>query len=98
LMALSRLVMGDDAARAAVAAGPAITIDGCQLACATKMVQHCGGNVVRAFAVLEVYRRHRQLKPQGIAELNQGGRLLANALAEEIGAVVDALEAGDQHA
>ncbi len=89
LAALSLLVMGDEDSRAALAKNRAITIDGCKLACATKMVQECGGKVARDFAVLDVYRRYRQLKPQGIAELNEGGQQLARALAEEIASVVD---------
>ena len=91
LVALSLLVLGDDDARAAVAASPAVTIDGCKLACATKMVQESGGTVAQDFAVLDAYRRHRQFKPQGIAELNQAGHKLAHALAEEVAAVVDGL-------
>lgn len=89
LVALSLLVLGDDAARAVVAANAAVTIDGCKLACATKMVQESGGKVARDFAVLEVYRRYKQFKPQGIAELNEGGLQLAHALAEEVSAAVD---------
>jgi uncharacterized metal-binding protein len=89
LVALSRLVLGDEGARSAVAGNPAITIDGCKLACATKMVQESGGTVARDFAVLDVYRRYRQFKPQGIAELNEGGLQLARALAEEIAGIVD---------
>jgi uncharacterized metal-binding protein len=89
LVALSMLVLGDEAARAVVAANPAVTIDGCKLACATKMVQESGGKVTRDFSVLEVYRRHKQFKPQGIAELNEGGLQLARALATEVAAVVD---------
>lgn len=91
LVALSLLVLGEENACAAVAANPAITIDGCKLACATKMVQQSGGTVVRDFAVLDVYRRYRQFKPQGIAVLNEGGLQLAHALAEEVAAVVDAV-------
>ena len=90
LVALSLLVLGDDAARAAVANCPAVTIDGCKLACATKMVQESGGTVARDFAVLDVYREHRKLRPRGIAELNEGGRQLAHVLAEEVATVVDA--------
>lgn len=89
LVALSRLVLGDEDARAAVVESPAVTIDGCKLACATKMVKESGGRVVQDFAVLDVYRRYKQFKPQGIAELNEGGLLLAQALAEEIAVVVD---------
>jgi uncharacterized metal-binding protein len=89
LVALSLLVLGDEDARAAVAACPAVTIDGCKLACATKMVKESGGTVAREYAVLDVYRRYKQFKPQGIAELNEGGHQLAHALALEIGAAVD---------
>ena len=45
LVALSMLVMGDETVTEAVAGSPAITIDGCKLACATKMVEVSGGHV-----------------------------------------------------
>lgn len=95
LVALSLLVMGDETARTAVTDCPAITIDGCKLACATKMVQESGGAVAQDFAVLDVFRRHRQFKPQGIAELNEGGLQLAHALAEEVSTVIDRLQGGE---
>ena len=96
LVALSKLVLGDEAARATVSANPAITIDGCKLACATKMVKESGGTVAKDFAVLDVYRRYRQFKPQGISELNEGGLQLAQALAQEIAVVIDRLNSGTQ--
>ena len=95
LVALSMLVLGEENARAAVAANPAVTIDGCKLACATKMVQESGGQVVQDFAVLDVFRRNRKLKPQGIAELKEGGQQLAHALAEEVSIVIDNLQGGE---
>jgi len=91
LVALSLLVLGDEQARATVADALTITIDGCKLACATKMVKESGGTVAKDYAVLDVYRRYRQYKPQGIAELNEGGQQLAQALAQEIAAVVEVL-------
>lgn len=91
LIALSMLVLGDENTRALVADNPAITIDGCKLACATKMVAESGGEVARDFAVLDVYRRYRQFKPRGIGELNEGGLQLSHALAEELAEVVDSL-------
>ena len=97
LVALSMLVLGDENARDVIAANPAITIDGCKLACATKMVQESGGQVAQDFAVLDVYRRNRKLKPKGIAELNEGGLQLAHALAEEVCEVIDELQ-GDEDA
>ena len=91
LVPLSLLVLGDEATRAAVAGSPVITIDGCKLACATKMAKESGGMVARDIAVLDVYRRYKQFKPQGIAELNEGGKQLARAMAEEIVDLVDDL-------
>ena len=99
LVPLSLLVMGDCDTQAALTSLPAVTIDGCKLACATKMVQECGGRVAREFAVLDVYRRYREFKPQGIAELSEGGEKLAAALAAEIDRVVDELAGeGGEHA
>jgi uncharacterized metal-binding protein len=91
LVPLSLLVLGDEDARADVADAPVITIDGCKLACAAKMVAESGGRVAHELAVLDVYRRHRDLKPQGIAELNEAGHKLAQVLAEKVGTLVDEL-------
>ncbi len=93
LVALSLLVLGDEMARANVAGSPAITIDGCKLACASKMVKESGGKVMQEIDVLDVYRRHKGFKPQGIGELNPGGLMLARALADEIAPTIDALAA-----
>jgi uncharacterized metal-binding protein len=93
LLALSKLVLGDEEARSAVKGNPAITIDGCKLACATKMVIESGGSITQDYAVLDVYRRYRQFKPQGIAELNEAGEQLAQALAAEISQVIDGMKA-----
>jgi uncharacterized metal-binding protein len=100
LVALSRLVLGEEESCSAVAQNPTITIDGCKLACAKKMVQESGGSVAEDFAVLEVYRRYRQFKPRGIGELNEGGKQLAQVLAEEVALVVDTLTVpeGEQNA
>ena len=39
------------------------------------------GTVAKEVAVLEVFRRHKQLKPKGIAELNETGLQLAQVIA-----------------
>ncbi len=91
LVPLSLLVLGDEQARADVAGTCVITIDGCKLACAAKTLAESGGTVARDVAVLDVFRRHRDLKPSGIAELNEGGQKLAQALAEEVAILVDEL-------
>jgi uncharacterized metal-binding protein len=87
---LSLLVLGDEEARVAVQAAPALTLDGCKLACATQLVRESGGIVARDFTVLDTFRRNRGLKQAGIAELNEGGLALARALAEEVATAADA--------
>ena len=100
IVPLSLLVLGDADAQAAVRTAPVITLDGCKLACASFNVRQAGGSVAREYAVLDFYRQHRDLKPQGIAELNDAGLALARALAEEIAAASDHLRAAEepQHA
>ena len=83
LVALAKLVLGDETACDLIAKHPAITIDGCKQMCAAKMVKQSGGTVAHEIAVLDVFRRHKDLKPEGIAELNEAGQKLARVLAEE---------------
>lgn len=91
LTPLSLLVLRDEETLTELMENVAVTIDGCKLACASKMVEESGGRVAEEFAVLEAYRRHREFRPQGIAELNEGGKQLAHAVAEEIAEAVDRL-------
>jgi len=96
LVALSMLVLGEESARRAVAGNSVITIDGCKLACASKMVKENGGKIVQEIDVLDVYRRHKEYKPQGIGQLNEGGLQLAKALAEEVTPTSDSCTSAGQ--
>ncbi len=97
LVSLAKLVRGETEARELVGSHPAVTIDGCQQKCAAKVVRESGGTVVREMAVLDVFRRHKNLKPAGIAELNEAGRKLARVLAEELARTLDATAEGEGH-
>ncbi len=96
LVPLALLVLGEEEIRSVVAECPAVTIDGCKLGCAAKMVKQSGGTIAQEFAVMDVYRRHKDLKPVGIAELNADGQKLARVLAEEVIAAIDGLTTGKQ--
>ena len=98
LVALSKLVQGEEQARERVRNNPAVTIDGCKQMCAAKLVRHNGGTIAREVAVFEVFRRYKGLKPEGIAELNAEGKQLARALAEEIAVDIDEIAEGGAHA
>lgn len=91
LVPLALLVLGDEEARETVENNPVVVIDGCQLACAKKMVLESGGTVSKEMAVLDFYRQNRELKPQGISQLNDGGKKLASVIAEAVDLVVDEL-------
>jgi uncharacterized metal-binding protein len=91
LVPLALLVLGDEGTRSALAGAEAITIDGCKLACAAKVVAESGGTVAHKLQVFDVFRRHRDLKPSGIAELDENGKKLARILAEEIRDLVEDL-------
>ncbi len=95
IVPLSLLVLGDEAAQEVVRQARVITLDGCKLACASINVRQAGGVVAREYAVLDFYRQHRNLKPQGIAELNEGGLALARALAVDADVLI--LDDGFQH-
>ncbi len=97
LVALAKLVLGEAGAREWVAKHPAVTIDGCKHRCAAKLVKESGGTVAREVAVLEVFRRHKDLKPEGIAALNEAGRKLARVLAEEVARSLDTAVKGGSH-
>ncbi len=96
LVALSRLVMGDSASRETVAQNPCVAIDGCQRACASKMIKESGGTCTHTARVLDAFRRNKELRAEGIAELNDAGRKLACAIAEELALAVDALRSSGQ--
>jgi uncharacterized metal-binding protein len=89
LVALAKLVLGEPGARDLVGKHPAVTIDGCKQMCAAKMVRESGGTVAHEVAVLDAFRRHKELKPEGIAELNEAGSKLARVLAEEVAESLD---------
>ena len=89
LVALAKLVLGDATTRELLARHPAVTIDGCKKMCASKMVRQSGGTVAHEVAVLDVFRRHKDLKPEGVARLNEAGRELARVLAGEIAVTLD---------
>lgn len=98
LVALAKLVLGEEEARNRVRDNPAVTIDGCKLMCAAKLVRHSGGTVAREIAVFDVFRRYKKLKPEGIAELNAEGKQLARAIAGEIASEMDDIAGGGVNA
>ncbi len=93
LVALSKLVLGEEEAQKRVRSNPVVTIDGCKLMCASKLVKLNGGSVAQEVSVLDAFRNRKDLKPEGIAELNEPGKELARVIASEISTAIGKLMA-----
>ena len=98
LLPLSLLVLGEKETRETLANTPVIAIDGCTKSCAAKVAAEQGGKVERALQVSDLFKRHRDLKPEGISELNEAGNQLAEALAEEVAALIDQIKGEEKNA
>ncbi|MCX7006702.1 MAG: hypothetical protein NTY53_05540 [Kiritimatiellaeota bacterium] len=93
---LPLLVINDPEARSLVMGHPVITLDGCPKACARKSVEALGKKVDYPVETIQFYTAHRDLKPEGVAQLNAAGLKLAQVAANELAATVDRLAAGEK--
>jgi len=91
---LPLLVIEDPEAKRLVADNPVITIDGCPKNCAQKSVEALGVSVAKTYQAIKFYTKHKDLKPDGIAELDENGKKLAALAADELAQAVDELTAG----
>jgi len=88
---LALLTIGDEETLKEIRKHPCISIDGCPTRCAQKNVDASKGRLMKSLIVTDILKRHSNLKPEGIIELNPEGRELANVLAEEVAEIVDEL-------
>jgi len=95
LTCLPLLVIKNPEAVALVTENPVITIDGCPKECARKSVEAVGGQVAKVHEAIKFYKEHKDLKPEGVAEVNDTGRKLAEIAARELAQEVDELAAGE---
>lgn len=91
------LLMIDDAeAKQLVTDNPVITIDGCPFSCASKSIESIGVKVSKAYRAIDFCKTHRDLKPEGIVELNEAGKKLVVLAAQEVAEEVDRLLAEEK--
>ena len=86
---LPLLTVGDQETLKKVRENPCISIDGCPAKCAQKNIEASNGKLQKSFLVIDTIRNHRDLKPEGIIELNPEGDKLVNIIAEEVAKAVD---------
>lgn len=94
LTCLPLLMIADEQAMQLVMENPVITIDGCPLGCAHKCVESHGIEVAKICQAISFYVAHKDLKPEGVAELDETGRKLAAIAADELASAVDELAGG----
>lgn len=94
LTCLPLLMIADEQAKQLVMENPVITIDGCPLGCAHNCVESHGIEAAKTFQAIGFYVANKDLKPEGVAELDDTGRKLAALAADELAAVVDELAGG----
>ena len=85
---LARLMIDDPDTKTLVQGNPVITVDGCAKDCARKNVEFTGKAVDGALRVIDIFKDHHDLKPEGILQLGEPGfklvHILAQKLAEEV--------------
>ena len=86
---LPLLTVGDQETLKKVRENPCISIDGCPTKCAQKNIEASNGKLQKSFMVIDTLRNHKNLKPEGIIELNPEGDKLVNIIAEEVAKAVD---------
>jgi uncharacterized metal-binding protein len=91
LTCLALLVINDPEARRLITENPVIAIDGCVKDCAKKSLEANGAKDISSYQSIDFFKKHNNLKPEGIAELNEAGKELAALAADELAGVVDEL-------
>jgi uncharacterized metal-binding protein len=89
---LGRLTLGDEEAAEKVRGGRVITIEGCAKDCARKNVEAAGKPPVISHRVHDYLKEHRDLKPESVLDIGEGGRKLADVIADDIAKEIDEME------
>jgi uncharacterized metal-binding protein len=88
---LARLMIDDLETKEQIMNNYVITVDGCAKDCAKKNVEKFGRPVDRDMRTIDVFKDHRDLKPEGVVNLGEPGMKLADFLAEKLAEEVDSL-------
>ena len=93
---LGRLMIEDPETKALVLGNPVITVDGCAKDCARKNVEFTGKVVNGALRVIDIFKDHRDLKPEGILKLGEPGFKLVHILAQKLAEEIDRVRRKEQ--
>jgi len=95
-LCLALLTLQDEEAQDKVRENYVVAIDGCAKDCARKNVEAVGKAPDIAHRVQDYLKKHKDLKPEVVLDIGEGGRKLVDLMSEELaGEIEDLLEGGD---
>lgn len=95
-LCLALLTLEDEEAQDKVRDNYVVAIDGCGKDCARKNVEAVGRAPDIAHRVQDYLKKHKDLKPEAVLDIGEGGRKLVDIMSEEIaGEIEDLLEGGE---
>ncbi len=95
-MCLGLLTMGDEEAAKAIRKGKVVTIDGCGKDCSRKNVEASGKIPEITHRTHDYLKKHRDLQPEGVLDVGDTGRELAQIMAEEIAEEIEQMLKEDE--
>jgi uncharacterized metal-binding protein len=90
-LCLGLLTLGDEEAVEKVLSNKVITIEGCAKDCARKNVEASGVAPDISHRVHDFLKEHRDLKPETVLDVGEGGRQLTEIIADQVADEVDDL-------
>lgn len=95
-MCLALLTLGDEEACEEARNNYVVAIDGCAKDCARKNVEAAGKVPDIAHRVQDYLKAHKDLKPETVLDIGEGGRKLVEVISDELaGEIRELLEGGE---
>ncbi len=93
-LCLALLTMGDEEACELARNNYVVAIDGCSKDCARINVETAGKVPDIAHRVQDYLKKHKDLKPETVLDIGEGGRKLVEAMSEELASEIEELLKG----
>jgi uncharacterized metal-binding protein len=93
-LCLALLTLEDKDAQDKVRGNYVVAIDGCAKDCARKNVEAAGKVPDIAHRVQDYLKKHKDLKPEAVLDIGEGGRKLVEVMSEELAAEIEELLKG----
>jgi uncharacterized metal-binding protein len=95
-LCLARLTLGDEEACEKARGNYVVAIDGCSKDCARINVEAAGKVPDIAHRVQDYLKKHKDLKPETVLDIGEGGRQLVEVMSDELaGEIEELLKGGD---